>query len=179
MLCNSRIVDKHIEVTETAVDFVKHFANAFIVGNICLNSKGIYAVFICKLFGKAFGFFGIFRVMQRNIATAFCKSNGSLRTDSAGRTCYKYFFIILIPGRGGLSSARSCVLHTIEHIVFKFKHIIDYIKTIFNEHKFLLKRAVKEKTALCLFYFLKLSLRLTLRLNTRCSGELSLLSMQK
>ena len=89
------------------------------------------------------------------------------------------FFIILIPGRGRLSSARSCVLHTIEHIVFKFKHIIDYIKSIFNEHKFLLKRAVKEKTALCLFYFLKLSLRLTLRLNTRCSGELSLLSIQK
>ena len=43
-------------------------------------------------FGYGFGFFGIFRVMQRNIASALCKSNGSLRTDSAGRTCYKYFF---------------------------------------------------------------------------------------
>ena len=92
LLCNSRIVDKHIKISESAVNFVKHLANAFIIGNICLNSKGIYAVFICKFFCKAFGFFGIFRVMQRNIATAFCKSNGSLRTDSAGRTCYKYFF---------------------------------------------------------------------------------------
>ena len=43
--------------------------------------------------------------------------------------CRCFFFIISIPMQGRISSARSCVLHTIEHIVFKFKHSIDYIKT--------------------------------------------------
>src|SRR5438445_607512 len=80
-LVESGVIDEHVDIAESALDFLNRLAHIALVGNVAAQCKG-FPLHAADLGDKLFRLcFGI-EISERNVCAAFCHAQRDSATDA-------------------------------------------------------------------------------------------------